>query len=123
MTSATPPHGSSPGKCSPSYARKSRKTGRTCAIRSRTISASSTQRIFGFWRELGIQGQVRGYGGGWGEEAAVSGRRECEAEEAFGGHDARQCRLEGAARKKMVTPAVQREACAHLQTRFAMSQR
>ena len=25
-------------------------------IRSRTTSASSTQRIFGFWRELGIQG-------------------------------------------------------------------
>ena len=41
-------------QCSPSYARQSRKTGQICAIWSRTTSASSTQRIFGFWRELGI---------------------------------------------------------------------
>ena len=43
------------GECSPSYARQSRKTGRICVIWSRTTSASSTQRIFGFWRELGIE--------------------------------------------------------------------
>ena len=30
------------------------KLARSVAIRSRTTSASSTQRIFGFWRELGI---------------------------------------------------------------------
>ena len=31
-----------------------RKIGWSCAIRSRTTSPSSTQRIFGFWRERGI---------------------------------------------------------------------
>ena len=39
---------SSPMQCSLSCARKFRKTGRTSAIPSPTISASSTQRIFGF---------------------------------------------------------------------------
>ncbi len=38
---------------------KSPKVGRNFAIRSPTISASSTQRIFGFWREPGIIQQIQ----------------------------------------------------------------
>src|SRR4051794_24055356 len=39
------------------------------------------------------------------------------------GTDAGQCRVEGPARKKMVTPAACREAVAHLRSGFAMSER
>src|SRR6516162_2061401 len=48
-----PPRASSRGPCSPSYARKSRRTGPICAMPSPTTSASSIRRIFGFWRERG----------------------------------------------------------------------
>src|SRR6516165_4523016 len=57
------------------------------------------------------------------QAAAHVGRREPQAEEAAGGIDARQCRLEGAAGKKMVGPAAKREAVAHLRDVLEMSER
>src|SRR5271169_4532823 len=50
-------------------------------------------------------------------------RRECEAEEAVGRGDARQCHVEGSQFKKMVTPAARRQAVAHLCSSFEVSQR
>ena len=47
-----------------------------------------------------------------------AGGGEPEAEEAAGGVDARQRRLEGASDKKMVGPAAKREAVAHLRVRW-----
>src|SRR5215831_11126915 len=58
-----------------------------------------------------------------GETAAGFGNGERQAEAAVGGRDARQRRVEGPARKKMVTPAAGREAVAHLRGGFAMSER
>src|SRR5690606_14273468 len=52
-----------------------------------------------------------------------SGRRECEAEEAAGGPDAGSGGAEGASVKKMVGPAVKREAVAHLQAVMGLSER
>src|ERR1051326_4976731 len=51
------------------------------------------------------------------------GRREPQAEEAARGSDARQRDAEGSERKKMVTPAVKRQAVAHLCGSYEVSQR
>src|SRR5881398_284107 len=55
--------------------------------------------------------------------AAQPRSRKRQAEAAVGRRDAGQCRVEGPARKKMVTPAACREAVAHLRSGFAMSER
>ena len=49
--------------------------------------------------------------------------RERQAEADAGGRHARQRRVERSARKKMVTPAAQREAAAYLRADHEMSQR
>jgi putative transposase len=46
-----------------------------------------------------------------------------QAEEAVGRGDARQCDAEGCGVKKMVTPAVRREAVVHLRTAYEVSER
>src|SRR5208283_3831174 len=53
-TSATQLAPNSPMRRSGSCVKKFPRIGRTSAIRSPTISASSTPRIFGLWRERGI---------------------------------------------------------------------
>src|SRR5690349_2572285 len=67
--------------------------------------------------------EVLGARGQRGKAAASFGGGKRQAEAAIGGRDARQCRIEGPARKKMVTPAAGREAVAHLRGGFAMSER
>src|SRR5256885_13859227 len=70
-----------------------------------------------------MEGQVRRLGSVGGEAPEVAGRRECQAEEAFGRGDARQRDAEGCRSKKMVTPAARREAVAHLRVAFEVSER
>jgi hypothetical protein len=65
------------------------------------------------WRD----GRVRS------QAAKAACGRERQAEEAVGRCHARQCGFEGSAVKKMVTPAVKREAVAHLRTEHEMSER
>ena len=55
--------------------------------------------------------------------AEDAGGRERQAEEAAGRGDARQRHAEGRRCKKMVTPAARREAVAHLQDAFEVSER
>jgi hypothetical protein len=52
-----------------------------------------------------------------------AGGREREAEEVAGGGDARQRHAQGRRFKKMVTPAARREAIAHLQITYEVSER
>src|SRR3954467_11839179 len=60
----------------------------------------------------------------FGRQAAEDARgRERQAEEAAGRGDARQRDVEGYRFKKMVTPAVRREAVAHLQVTYKVSER
>ena len=71
---------------------------------------------------LQMEGQIR-----WprciGREAAkVAGRRERQAEEAFGRGHARQRDVEEYRSKKMVTPAARREAVAHLRVAYEVSE-
>jgi putative transposase len=65
------------------------------------------------WRD----GRVRS------QAAKAACGRERQAEEAVGRCHARQCGFEGSSVKKMVTPAVKREAVAHLRTEHEMSER
>ena len=58
-----------------------------------------------------------------GDAAEGAGGRECEAEEAAGRADARHGGDEGALVKKVVAPAVKREAVAHLKALFGLSER
>ena len=51
-----------------------------------------------------------------------SRRMERQVEAASGGHDAGQCRAERPARKKVVTPAAEREAVAHFMADHGMSE-
>src|SRR4249920_1939996 len=53
-TNATPPAPNSPTRPSISYGKRFPGTGPICVIRSPTISASYRPRIFGLWRERGI---------------------------------------------------------------------
>ena len=55
--------------------------------------------------------------------AEGAGGRERQAETDAGGRDAGQRRAEGSAGKKVVTPAAHREAAAHLQSVYEMSER
>src|SRR4029078_2213795 len=57
------------------------------------------------------------------QASARAGRREPQAEEAFGGVDAGPGGAEGASDKKMVRPAAKREAVAHLRNVLQMSER
>jgi putative transposase len=53
----------------------------------------------------------------------LESERERQAEEAFGRCDAGQRRAEEPACKKMVTPAIKREAVAHVRSAFELSER
>src|SRR5437773_10142206 len=70
-----------------------------------------------------MEGQVRWPGcvGGQATEGARGGER--QAQEAAGRFDARQRDAEGDCRKKMVTPAVRREAVTQLRVGFEVSER
>src|SRR5580704_16498254 len=87
------------------------KTADLC--RKHGISEASFYNWKAKYGGLGLRGQA--------PEGA--GERERQVEEAFGGRHARQCGAEGPAGKKMVTPAVKREAVAHLRSAFDMSER
>ncbi|WP_287288055.1 IS3 family transposase [Mesorhizobium sp.] len=73
--------------------------------------------------DLQLEGPLRRDGCVRGSEAEGAGGREHAAEAASGRRHARQCRFERSSRKKMVTPAAEREAVAHLRTAFEMSER
>src|SRR5215475_12988183 len=70
-----------------------------------------------------MEGQIRRDGGVGGPAAEGAGGRERQVKEAAGRGDARQRDAAGRGRKKMVTPAVRREATAHLCQVHGVSQR
>src|SRR4051812_34986712 len=72
---------------------------------------------------LQLEEQVWRHGRLRSQAAEAAPGRERQAEEAAGGRHARQRSPEGSAVKKMVTPAVKREAVAHLETAHEMSER
>src|SRR4029078_10240302 len=72
---------------------------------------------------LQLEEQIRRYGRVRSQAAEAAPGREWQAEEAAGRCHARQRCPEGSAIKKMVTPAVKREAVAHLKTNHEMSER
>src|SRR5205085_4999237 len=72
---------------------------------------------------LQLEGQVRRPDGFGSEATEGLGRRERQAQEASGRCDARQRGAEGAVVKKLVRPAVKREAVALLERTFEMSER
>src|SRR6476620_2220668 len=72
---------------------------------------------------LQLEEQIRRYGRVRSQAAEAAPGREWQAEEAAGRCHARQRCPEGSAIKKMVTPAVRREAVAHLKTNHEMSER
>jgi hypothetical protein len=72
---------------------------------------------------LQIQGQVRRAASVRCQAVEGPGRGERYAEEAAGGSDLGQRHAQGYRFKKMVTPAAKREAVAHLQVQFHVSER
>src|SRR5690606_16685843 len=86
---------------------------------SRGLSQAWDQRC----HVLCVEGEVWRHGAFGSQAAQGARRRECEAEEAARRGDARQHRAQGSAVKKMVTPAARREAVAHLEQGYEMSER
>src|ERR1700730_8791441 len=72
---------------------------------------------------LQVEGQVRRSRGVRGETTAGAGGRERSAEADACGDHAGQCRVEGSAGKKVVTPAARREAARYLRQAYEISER
>jgi HTH-like domain/Transposase len=72
---------------------------------------------------LQMEGEVRRTGPIGGQAAEGAGGGERPAETDAGRSHARQCRAEGSAGKKVVTPAARREAARYLRHAFQMSER